>query len=88
MVPVNLQPVAETKTGPALINCYCDLAVCGDQKMCTTRYGCFSELQPVMPGADNDTVAEPTASQPVDDAYVFSNRSLNGTYGCLEMLSM
>lgn len=63
-----------------LITCYCNLPDCsGNDYKCKTKNGCFSELQPDIPGLE-ESVRE--QKEDVDNG----EHELNGTYGCLDLL--
>lgn len=89
-----------------LIRCFCNLPKCleasGGVQTCTTKLGCFSELQPVLPRFDGvpsqskTTTPSPITDVPIpkvlDDEAAASalvdENALRAKYGCLELMPM
>lgn len=61
-----VKPAAPVPTQAPLISCYCNLAEClvaaGGVGTCSTRLGCYSEVQPIIPGIEVETVT-PTVTE-------------------------
>lgn len=85
-----------------MIRCYCNMPAClaatGGVRTCTTRLGCFSQLQPNFPNLDG-TVTHPVSTTTTQkmttlipeefdvEAAIYGNdNALNGDYGCLDFL--
>ncbi|XP_022176167.1 uncharacterized protein LOC111037741 [Myzus persicae] len=62
-----VKPAAPVPTQAPMISCYCNLPECsvaaGGVGTCSTRLGCYSEVQPIIPGIEEEIVTPaPTKS--------------------------
>lgn len=64
------------------VQCFCNLPECLPDNTCTTRLGCFFELQP----ADSPKPNENGNPQEHDQysTILVGDYSINGVFGCLE----
>jgi len=69
-----VKPAAPKPTQAPMISCYCNLPEClaaaGGDGTCSTRLGCYSEVQPIIPGVEEEIVT-PTVTE--------SNKTVNGS---------
>lgn len=87
-----------------MIRCFCNLPKCleatGGVQTCTTKLGCFSELQPILSHFDgvpsqnittSSTTDVPIPKELDDEAAasaMVDENALRAKYGCLELMPM
>jgi len=98
-----VKPAASAPAQAPMISCYCNLPQCleatGGDGTCSTRLGCYSEVQPIIPGFEEETdsidilanssIISPVFSQFVKALAVATTKhaaAIRGSYGCLEQL--
>ncbi|XP_029343561.1 serine/threonine-protein kinase pakG-like isoform X2 [Acyrthosiphon pisum] len=69
-----VKPAAPVPTQAPMISCYCNLPEClaaaGGDGTCSTRLGCYSEIQPIIPRIEEE-ILTPTVTE--------SNKTANGS---------
>jgi len=67
------EPAAPTSNQAPMLTCYCNLPECmvdvGGDGTCSTRLGCYSEVQPIIPGIEEE-IMTPAKTEPIKTSNV------------------